>query len=412
LKSSIGVSVWILTAAAPWSLGCVSGDLPQRPMLTDASAGTGGSGGSAGVGGHGGSAGAGNGNVDGGPCSPADLQQDSTNCGTCGYACVHGRSCVAGACTPAWQPLTTDGVPTPRANHVGVILEGKYVVFGGASPAYGPAMASGAQYDLAGDTWAPIANLNAARVSHVGVSTGTSILTFGGLTAQSSGANEGPGLEEFTPDSTGGQWTALTPANTPPLRYNFSGIWTGSQFFIVGGGSNSAPNLSDAAVYTPGGGWMDYPSALSQAGWTIPVLFMQGSAVNVAWGGYPSYESGAGASFSAGQWSNWTEPADPNAYASPSYAVNGAHLLFVTSDQAPGYYTSASSLLGVAVLDTSKGTWTTDTAPFPTGFCISSNHVVAWSGSELVVWGGQCSPSDPNTVGTATVGGRYQPAAP
>ncbi len=239
-SSRVGLSVLSVAAiAAMWPVGCVSGDLPLRPLLTDAAAGAGGAGGTGGVDASGGTTGG----ADGGTCSPADLQQDNANCGACGYACVHGRSCVAGRCTPAWQPLVTAGAPALRANHVGVILGNDYVIFGGASPAYGPALAAGAQYNLTNDTWTPIADLNAARVSHVGVSSGTSILTFGGLTNQSNGSNEGPALEEFIPSSGGGQWTTLTPTNTPTLRYNFGGAWTGSSFFIVGGGSNSVPDL-------------------------------------------------------------------------------------------------------------------------------------------------------------------------
>jgi len=411
LKTSAKTHFSILSVAAllaAWSLGCVSGDLPTGPALADAAAGAVGSGG---AGGRAGSSGGGGAGVDGGTCSAVDLQQDNANCGACGYACVHGRSCTAGRCMPAWQPLATEGAPALRANHVGVILGSDYVIFGGASPAYGPALATGAQYDLTNDTWAPISDLAAARVSHVGVSTGTSILTFGGLTNQSNGDNEGPGLEEFVPSSGGGQWTALAPANTPTLRYNFGGTWTGSSFFIVGGGSNSVPDLSDGAAYTPGSGWVDYPCALPQAGWTEPILLIQDANIRVAWGGYPNYESGAGASFAGGRWSNWTEPADPNGYVNTYYAVTGTKVYFITSPSPPGQ-SVGTDLTGIAALDISEGTWTTDTTPLPAGFCMSSNHAVAWSGSELVAWGGQCSTSDPTAIGTATVGGRYQPPAP
>ena len=60
-----------------------------------------------------------------------------------------------------------------------------------------------------------------------------------------------------------------------------------------------------------------------------------------------------------------------------------------------GIDSTGTSWTGVVTLDIESGNWSLDQSLLPSGFCLSSDHAVAWSGSEVVAWGGQCSPSDP-----------------
>jgi hypothetical protein len=299
--------------------------------------------------------------------------------------------------------MTTTGAPSPRAYHAAGIIGNTYAVFGGSpttatgsSSTATTALSDGGLYDLGTDTWSPIPTLQAGRCNHQAVSTGSGILTFGGLSNCANGSTTGPALEELTIGTAGSQWTTISTTNQPTLRYNFSSIWTGQGMFIIGGGSNSGPTLSDEAVYVPGTGWLPASCNLSSCeSWTNPLLFMRSGMVYSAWGGFPTWSSGTGVTIDPlhDVWQSWAQPADPGGRAGTVYAASSDRVFFLGSNK-------------VTMLDISTLAWLADdTSPFVTGFCYMGADAVEWSGSEVVVWGGQCSD------GVSTVGGRYQPPA-
>jgi hypothetical protein len=184
---------------------------------TMATAGAGGAAGAAGAAGSSaGGAGAGGGagspagtsGAGGGPppaCdATTDLSSSDAHCGACGFACAHGRHCVAGRCSPAWLPLSTTGAPAARTRHAAGFVAGKYVVAGGAPTSVGLGMTSAAGYDVATDTWSTLAPLSVARCAHEVVSTGTTLLTFGGCSDCMYGQTALGGLETFTPNASVG----------------------------------------------------------------------------------------------------------------------------------------------------------------------------------------------------------------
>ncbi len=364
------------------------------------STGTGGSpvGGSSGTGGTAGAAGSTSTQT---LCSGSyvDLQTSDANCGACNYACVHGRHCSTGLCSPAWQPLSTINAPAARTRHAAGFVSGKYIIFGGALSYTGVGISSSAAYDVANDTWSNLTPLNVARCSHQAVSTGTTILTFGGLSDCSNGAATGPGLEQFTPNTSVGSWSVIAITNEPTPRYIFATVWTGSSMFLYGGGGSSSPATNSGAIFDPSGpSWSDASCSLanSQRGGGFSA-FVDGALIKL-WGGntgsaYGNAPAGIAYDLSSKTWAPWVIPVDAPAKLAYRSADDGRRI----------YYLLATN--DVTIYDRKASTWLADdTSAMPPGFCTEAPPV--WTGSEMVAWSGSCG-STP-----VTVGGRYQPPAP
>ena len=348
------------------------------------------------TGGSGGGGGAGAGGTGGVPAC-LDVQTSDANCGACGYACVNGRHCAAARCTPVWQPLSTENAPTARTRHAAAALGGKYVVVGGAPSGVGVGMSSAAEYAPATDTWSVLPSLNSARCSHEAVSTGSAILTFGGLSDCGNGTTTTPGLESFAPNASGGgSWSTISVSGEPAHRYAFAATWTGSALFVYGGGTNTLPAVSSGGLFIPSSApaWSDASCALSGCERSGSYSFRDGNSMRV-WGGGPFGNAPAGLSYDLGgqSWSAWTTPAGTADHLAQRFADDGRRIYFLTAANV------------VSVYDRKTSTWlANDTAPMPAGFCIEA--AAAWTGSELVAWSGSCGGAP------VSVGGRYQPAAP
>jgi hypothetical protein len=334
--------------------------------------------------------------VCGGSC--INLGTDDSNCGACGYACVHGRHCVAGRCTPVWLPISTVNAPTPRETP-GAALGGQLILAGGDVGCSG-SLASAAAYDPNGDTWSSLPNLNIARSQHVVVSSGTYVYTFGGLTDCANGGTQIGSLEEWKPGDA--NWTLIGAASAPAARFAFDAAWTGSGLFVFAGASGTGPT-SSGAIYNPSqNAWSDASCALGgclRNG--APSLTIVDHGFIRLWGG-GSPGTGLQYEITSGVWSTWTPPPNfpTNAYVGggeqTAPADDGRRIYFPTG--------GGSGNLNMLIYDRATQTQSSDTATSPVN--MSAAGAIAWTGAEVVLWSGT------NDAGVTSAGGRYQPPAP
>jgi hypothetical protein len=292
-------------------------------------------------------------------------------------------------------PLAVTAAPTARTRHAAGFVAGKYVVFGGATSTTGIALASTDGYDITTDAWAPLAALKSGRCSQEAVSTGTKILTFGGLTNCADGGTIGPALEQFTPDAGAGSWSVPAAAGTAPDgRYNFASAWTGKAMFIYGG-SGAAVAVATGALYSvPDSAWSSAscPLANCQRGGYFSA-FLDGGFIRV-WGGgpYGNAPAGLALNLTGNSWSAWTVPAGTNTHLGQRFADDGRRLYYLTSANV------------VSIYDRKSSSWlANDTSAMPAGFCTEA--ATTWTGAELIAWSGSCGGAP------VLVGGRYQPPA-
>jgi hypothetical protein len=361
---------------------------------------------SGGNGGAGGQGGQGSGNSSNGAASgagtggaggmtsvcDADLTSDDENCGACGYACVGGRTCDGGRCTPAWLEISSADAPSPRTKHQAVFFGDRYVVFGGAATASAESTDTAGAYDPDMDVWEPFPHLKKQRCGHEAAAAGDRIIAFGGHPHCGDSLNMEDGdLEEYT-EADG--WETIGVTGEPTHRYDFASVWTGQWFMIFGGnGAGSGANAL-GAIYDPSvPSWTDASCLLQDCERDGTFSMFWDDDVVRGWGGGTPELPASGLTYHPDSeiWSGWGHPAGSQGKISRRFADDGERL----------FYLKEMDL--VTIYDRKLEEWTEDDSYMPVGFCVDA--AAAWSGTELIAWSGYCgSASD--------VGGRYQPPAP
>jgi hypothetical protein len=235
---------------------------------------------------------------------------------------------------------------------------------------------------------------------HTGVWTGSKMIIWGGFNSSSFGDG---GIF----DPVAGTWTAI-PAGTPSypgVRYLHTATWTGSRMIIWGGytGSFEYPNGS---MFDPDTGtWTDVPPGTpnSPSARQSHTATWTGSRM-IIWGGFtitPFGPVAGGASFdpNTGAWTSIPAgaPNSPAARFVPLVWTGSRLIVWAGGTGGGGAYDNGS------IYNPETGVWTA----IPTGIGEPSargNHVAIWTGSKMVVWGGQVG----GTVATGD-GGIFDP---
>ena len=305
---------------------------------------------------------------------------------------------VAGCTNDTWSP-TPYGLPDARYGHTAVWTGSEMIVWGGVTSGIA-ALSAGGRYNPSTDTWTPTSrgtDLPAGRNTHTAVWTGTEMIVWGGYgsATYNTGGRYNPSADSWRPTSLG--------ANVPTARNRHTAVWTGTEM-IVWGGYDGANYLNTGGRYNPStDSWK--PTSL---GTNVPAVRYQYTAVwtgteMIVWGGYDSVNylnTGGRYDPSADTWAATSTGANvPVARAGQSAVWTGTEMVVW------GGYGSGTGYLNTGGrYNPSTNVWrsTSTGANVPSG---RDQHTAAWTGMEMIVWGGYDGSAWFNT------GGRYNPTS-
>lgn len=275
---------------------------------------------------------------------------------------VTGAYTLTTTFTPAiWVPTSLTGAPEARTEHTAVWSGSEMIVWGGHD---GNALAknTGARFNPMTNTWTPIATAGApsARWLHTAVWTGTEMVIWGGFSGAFSfvALNDGA---KYNPQTN--TWTPITAVGQPSARLSHTAVWTGTEMIVWGGFSCTAcanAELGTGARYNP---------------------------VTDTW--TPTSTTGA-----------------PSARANHTAIWTGSKMIVWggNNDVAPG---PPALFASGGMYDPATDGWTPTNlvgAPLPTR-C----HSAVWTGTEMIVFGGQTDTNSGCGLSSTATGSRYNP---
>ncbi len=214
---------------------------------------------------------------------------------------------------------------------------------------------TGARYSPTNGTWQNISAVNApaGRVGNTAVWTGTEMIVWGGK------------LDANTYAATGGRynpatdtWTSLPTAGAPAAREMHTAVWTGTEMIIWGGrGPNIGTHneLNTGARYNP-----------ANNSWTT-----------ISTSGAPSARSGHTAVWTGNQmiiWGGGRDVTETNFYTDKWLQMRTEVNTYVDAESTGARYNPANN------------TWTA--LPASVNAPPRTDHVAVWTGSDMLVWGG------------------------
>lgn len=298
---------------------------------------------------------------------------------------------------PGWVNGSTTNAPSARSAHTAVWTGSSMLVWGGRVAA-GAYLSSGAAYTPDSDTWATLSPIGApsARAGHTAAWTGSELLIWGGS-----------GAEQYV--ATGGRfnlsaqsWRSISTNGAPDGRSGHVAAWTGSRM-LVWGGLNASGLLADGALYDPAANTWSTLGAT-----TPPAPRMNATAVwtgdrLLVWGGEGELGplgSGAQLLFADGSpaaWSPLSAAGAPSARSGHTAVWTGSRLL-VWGGQSDG-----TPLGDGAAYDPATDTW--QALPSAGAPAARFDHTALWTGSEMLILDGA------NAAGSLAGGAAYDPSA-
>jgi hypothetical protein len=365
----------------------------------------------------------------------------------------------------AWTPMTMDGAPSPRGAHTAVWTGTEMVIWGGAMSVRLPdgrtqtqMLNTGGRYNPMTNTWTPTSLIGAPspRLRHTAVWTGQEMIIWGGVNAEGCWLNTGARY-----DPTTNTWAPISTMNAPTAREYHTAVWTGAEMIVWGGRGIDERNR--LAVFNTGGRYnpeTDTWSPLNTEGaptgrfWHTAVYT---SEEMIVWGGtvepgfYPNdiHPTNTGGRYkpSTDTWSAMTTTRAPEVRVLHTAVWTGHEMIifggFFNQTLTPKRYNprldvwlpvsrapeprddhtavwtgsemiiwGGDSQFGLEIFNTgarynpTRDWWTPTSSKGAPGLRVV--HTAVWTGSEMIIWGGQGPDGTGRSVELNT-GGRYKP---
>ncbi len=297
----------------------------------------------------------------------------------------------------SWIQVSSTGAPSPRRDHQMLWTDSLVLVWGGVRGFTGTDMRTGGRYDPISDSWTPIdtTDPDAFRTHHVAFWTGAEMIVWGGTGDGLSGGRNTGRLYDPATDS----WTATTTVGAPPGASGASAVWTGTEMIVWGGASGSVLRDTGGRYNPMSDSWTSMATSDGRADsahvWTgTEMLVWGGSTWSVIWN-----NTGVRYDPTTNSWSPMTTIGAPAGRKSlGGFVWTGTEMLVWGGSGETGQLANGGrynpGTNSWAAITSSKA----PTARF--------GHVAVWTGVEMVVWGGM----DFATDDYYNTGGRYDPA--
>lgn len=294
--------------------------------------------------------------------------------------------------TNTWASMNIVGAPIPRSHHVAAWTGTKMIVWGGFSLAVNGTVYhdTGGVYDPATKTWTAMSMTGApsGRWSHTAVWTGTKLIVWGGVGANSVNTNTGAIYDPAT-----NTWQAMSTTNAPTSRSYQRAIWTGTRMIVwggmVGAGFDRSPT-NTGGIYDPATNtWIATSTTGAPQGRNEPSMVWTGTEM-IVWGGTGVQGIGAIRLNTGGRFNpatnTWQTTSTANA---PVIRMGQSTVWTGTKMIVWGGYGGGSPETYLAtggIYDPALNTWQ---ATATTGaLSARSTATTVWTGSKMIIWGG------------------------
>jgi N-acetylneuraminic acid mutarotase len=249
-----------------------------------------------------------------------------------------------------------------------------------------------------------------ARTEHTAVWTGSEMIVWGGHDGNSIAKNTGVRFNPVT-----NTWTPIATAGAPSARWLHTAVWTGTEMVIWGGfsGAFSFVALNDGAKYNPQTNTWTPITAVGQPSARLSHTAVWAEKEMIVWGGFSctacaNAELGTGARYNpvSDTWAPTATTGAPSARANHTAIWTGSKMIVWggNNDVAPG---PPALFASGGVYDPTTNTWVATKlvgAPLPTR-C----HSAVWTGTEMIVFGGQTDTNLACETSSTATGSRYDP---
>jgi N-acetylneuraminic acid mutarotase len=294
-----------------------------------------------------------------------------------------------GECSDAWTATSIMNAPAARIFHSAVWTGSELIVWGGfLGNVY---TNTGARYNPSTDTWTPTSTINApkGRQLATAVWTGTEMIVWGGSDG-SSALNTGG---RYNPSTD--TWTPTSVVNAPSARSFDTAVWTGSEMIVWGGTEDMTGGRYNPVTDT----WTPISTTNAPEGRISHTTVWTGSEM-IIWGGFSftgfnNYlNSGARYNPTTDSWTATSVTNAPAARWHHTAVWTGSEMVIWGGEVSSTYFNTG------ARYNPGTDSWTATTVTnAPTA---RKRHTAVWTGSEMIVWGGA-------QIFTVNTGGRYNP---